>query len=99
MPQDGVSDVAQLKLIKLMQETINQQTEDLGQSVGRQQPLSPKQQRRLAMLSDDQRQLADLVLDLSRPTVEDPEDDPQRLEELLPEDLDVDAPLIREERP
>ena len=100
-PRDGISDVAQLKLIKLLQETINQRTEDFGESLDRQQPLSPQQQHRLAMLSDEQRQLADLVLDLSRPTTDNPEDDPEQLDKLLPEDLDVDLPepLIPEEKP
>ena len=100
-PGGGISNVAQLKLIKLMQQQINLQTDDLARSIDSQQPLAAEQQNRLAMLSEEQRRLADLVLDLSRPTADNPEDDPQQLPEMLPEDLQIEnqEPFILEPQP
>lgn len=76
----GAQALAEFKLLKLMQEDINLRTRQLQQAVaGANQP-TEEQQRRYALLSEEQGRLAGLVLELLKPEQHDdgPDSQPKR---------------------
>jgi hypothetical protein len=83
-PSDGIQDVAQLKLIKLLQQEINQRTDELKQRFADLGRLSPEQQEQFSLLSREQSDLADLVRNMITAAEADPEDDPEALPDLDP---------------
>ncbi|GIW86778.1 MAG: hypothetical protein KatS3mg108_1102 [Isosphaeraceae bacterium] len=71
---DGIPAVAQLKLLKALQEEINERTEALDLLRQRGKTLSPEQQAEFARLESEQREVGDLVRDLTRPRRPDGEE-------------------------
>lgn len=93
---DGISDVAQLKLIKLLQQDLNLRTQALGQDKGSADDVPGAERQRYTRLSAEQGKLADLVRNLLRPADESPpEDDPDGLPDPL-DDLEGKTPLDEE---
>ncbi|MBW3597595.1 MAG: hypothetical protein KY475_10005 [Planctomycetes bacterium] len=78
-PSDGIAAMAELKLLKLMQEELNQRTAALDEAREQQGELTPEQEQQLAELSAEQGRLAELLLNLGAATEENPEDDPESL--------------------
>ncbi len=71
----------------MLQLEINERTAALDQKRQVQPELTPDEQDAWTRLSDEQRRLADLVLELSQPTEEDPAEDPTDLPPLDLKDL------------
>ncbi len=69
-PTDGVHALAEIRLVKLLQEEINQRTLELSKRSA-QTPLNDEQQAQLDQLSEEQGQLADLLLNLIQQSKED----------------------------
>ncbi len=77
---DAIQLLAQLKLLKLMQEEINRRTAELEEAIRRRGgAVSPEQQSELDELASEQGKLADLLFNLSQPAEENPEDNPDSL--------------------
>ncbi|MBX6312506.1 MAG: DUF4175 domain-containing protein [Isosphaeraceae bacterium] len=72
---DGITTAAQIKLLKALQEELNDRTEELDQLRHRPEGLKPEQEAELARLQDDQRNIADLARDLTKPKRDDGEED------------------------
>ncbi|HUY31257.1 MAG TPA: hypothetical protein VMV69_00645 [Pirellulales bacterium] len=81
-PGDALHALAELKLLKLMQDQLNLRTEAVDDAARGMLPLSPEQRKAYLELSEEQGQLADLLLELSQPAGEKPEDDPEKLPDL-----------------
>ena len=77
-----VAAVAQLRLLKLWQESLNARTEELRQRLERQKQWTPELQRQLLLLQQEQGRLAALLLELAA-------SDDQAPEEELPEELQL----------
>jgi hypothetical protein len=92
-PPGGVHALAELKLVKLMQEELNRRTRELEKAFGRAGAMSEEARRQYIRLGEEQGQLASLLLQLIKPA-ENPEDNPDDLPELK-EDTDGpgDSPL------
>ena len=96
-------DIAELKLLKLMQEDLQRRTEQIRQAAAQRGALTPENVRELAQLSDEQGQLADMVSDLLQPDEADEEnpaalpDLEQQLEGELPP-FDLSPAPVRAER-
>jgi hypothetical protein len=73
--QPTLQNLAELKLLKLMQESINKRTAELEEARGRTGQLSEEQDREVESLGQEQGQLADRVLEMIQATAERPEDD------------------------
>ncbi len=71
---DGIPATAQLKMLKALQEEINERTDYFDELRRRNRPLDPSQTAELDKLQTDQGTLADLVRDLTKPKKEDGED-------------------------
>jgi hypothetical protein len=71
---DGIPPAAQLKMLKALQEEINERTEYFDELKRRGKALSPDQVAELDRLHDDQGTLADLVRDLTKPKTDDAEE-------------------------
>jgi hypothetical protein len=76
---DGIQRLAELKLLKSLQEQVNRRTAELDAARVRQATLTPPQLEELAELAREQGRLADLITDLSRPADEKPEENPEML--------------------
>jgi len=76
---DGISRIAELNLLKLLQEEINRRTTALEKTRNKAGELPPAQQQEQDDLAVEQGQLAELLLKLSAPTTSNPEDDPGSL--------------------
>lgn len=97
---DGIPDIAQLKLLKLMQQEIHGRTALLEERFSRRDDVSAEERQEYAALGEEQGALADLIRNLSQPTDEPPEDDPDKLPDLLPEDdPSPDLDLFPDENP
>jgi hypothetical protein len=72
---DGIPAAAQIKVLKMLQQEINDRTDEFDKLVQRGEKLSPEQETERTKLHDDQGALADLVRDLTRPKQADGEDD------------------------
>jgi hypothetical protein len=70
---DGIGLAAQLKVLKNLQIEINDRTEAIDEIKTRKKTLTPEQQAELDGLADDQRQIADLARDLTKPKKSDGE--------------------------
>jgi hypothetical protein len=71
---DGIPPAAQLKMLKALQEEINERTEYFDELKRRGKELTPEQAKELDRLQTDQGTLADLVRDLTKPKSDDQED-------------------------
>ena len=71
---DGIPAAAQLKMLKSLQEEINERTEYFDELRRRETPLTPEQDAELTRLETDQGTLADLARDLTRPKKDDGEE-------------------------
>ena len=70
---DGIGLAAQLKILKILQIEINDRTEAIDEIKTRKKTLTPKQQAELDGLAEDQRKIADLARDLTKPKKSDGE--------------------------
>jgi hypothetical protein len=70
---DGISLAAQLRVLKSLQVEINDRTEAIDEIKTRKKSLTADQQAELEGLSDDQRKIADLARDLTKPKKSDGE--------------------------
>jgi hypothetical protein len=95
-PTDGIPSIAQLKLLKLMQTEINERTKALAQTLGPDGGPTDEQLREFAGLSQEQGELAEMIINLSQPAEDDPEADLDALPDLMPDDAD-DEPLRLDE--
>ncbi len=82
-PADGIPPVAQLKVLKLMQQDLNEQTNELRVDYQKQGQWTAALKKRLADVSEEQGLLADLARGFAQPADAAPEDDPESLPELL----------------
>ena len=88
-------DIAELKLLKLMQEDVNGRTRALEDQLVRAKTLTNLQQREYQQLSQEQGQLADLVLGLQAGEAADDQDNPENLPDVRDDlDVDVDLPIF-----
>jgi DNA repair exonuclease SbcCD ATPase subunit len=71
---DGIPATAQLKLLKALQEDVNQQTEALEEARRRSQTPNPDLTKKLERLAEEQGTLADIIRDMTRPRRADGED-------------------------
>lgn len=92
-PGDAIPDVVHLKLIKLLQVEFAQRTEQLEAELSGVEEPSRDQERRIAMLSEEQGRLADVVRNLIEASEPDPENDPDSLPDFAPDELDLDDAL------
>lgn len=83
---DGIPPIAQLKVLKLMQQDLNLRTDELRSDYQEQGDWTPALQERLTELSEEQGILADLARGFSQPEDSAPEDDPENLPDLFDED-------------
>jgi hypothetical protein len=101
-PGDGIAAMAELKLLKLMQEELNARTAALEETRAAQGALAPEDEQQLAELSQEQGRLAELLLNLGAASAENPEDNPKSLpdpsgEEKLDRELEKSLePLLPE---
>jgi hypothetical protein len=96
MPPADATVLAELKLLRLMQEEINRRTAEIEaqRNAG---GITPETEQELLELAAEQGRLAELMLNLSRPSVENPEENPARLPEPPPaakNEQGADADLI-----
>jgi hypothetical protein len=87
-PGDAARALAELKLLKLMQDDLNRRTQALDDATGGRLPLTGEQLQALRDLSEEQGQLADLLLALSKAARDTPQDDAEQLPELKLNDED-----------
>jgi hypothetical protein len=73
--QPTLQNLAELKLLKLMQETINQRTAELEDARRKTGQLTEEQEGEVDTLAQEQGQLADRVLEMIRAAAQRPEDD------------------------
>jgi hypothetical protein len=71
---DGIPATAQLKMLKSLQQEINDRTEALDEVQRRNQKLTPDQAAELRRIGEEQGVLADLVRDMTRPKRDDGEE-------------------------
>ena len=71
---DGIPATAQLKMLKRLQQEINERTEAFDELRRRNQKLTPEQTGDAERLANDQGTLADLVRDLTKPKRDDGEE-------------------------
>jgi len=91
MPAGAAQTLAEIKLLKLMQEEINLRTAEFPEDVDP-ETLSPEQRREYNILSEDQGLLAELLLQLLS-TQAAPEDDPDSLPDMRIEDP-LEPPIL-----
>ncbi|OHB70840.1 MAG: hypothetical protein A2V70_14195 [Planctomycetes bacterium RBG_13_63_9] len=78
-PGGGVQMLAELKLLKLMQQEINLRTEGLQELAGAAETLTEEQRQQYALLSEEQGRVANLVLQLLQAAPQDAEGDVEEL--------------------
>jgi len=71
---DGIPPAAQVKMLKALQEEINERTDYFDELRRRNKPLTAEQTAEIERLQGDQGTLADLARDLTRPKMDDGED-------------------------
>jgi hypothetical protein len=71
---DGIPPAAQIKMLKALQQEINDRTEFFDELLRRKKTLTPEQSAELESLHQDQGTLADLVRDLTKPKQSDAEE-------------------------
>jgi hypothetical protein len=77
-PREPAAAIAELKLLKSLQETINRQTTELQQQREQSADWTDEQQQTLDALVREEGRLADLVLEFIAKSSEKPEDHPER---------------------
>ncbi|RCS41085.1 hypothetical protein DTL42_21125 [Bremerella cremea] len=89
--QDGISQTAQLRLLKLMQESLKARTKKLGEEIA----ADPQQANpnKLARLAAEQGRLSELTLNLIK-TTEEELFDPDKLPEIEPTNPEEDTPEV-----
>jgi hypothetical protein len=70
----GIRSIAELKLLKLLQEELNRRTQTL--QITARNKFTPEQLQELGALSQEQGRLADMVLDLIKASVDNPDEVP-----------------------
>lgn len=93
----AVQMLAQLKLLKLLQEEVNLRTAKLHNAVDAAEPLTDEQQRQHAALSEEQGRLADLTSQLLQIQQQDPGDDPDALPDVQPDQDEEEGGLLPNE--
>ncbi|MCL6503608.1 MAG: hypothetical protein K6T86_13070 [Pirellulales bacterium] len=99
---DGIRSVAELKLLKLLQDDLNARTRELAEALRDVPHPNPAQQQELAELSAEQGRLADLLLELTQvPDESDAGDvEPPGLDDLELDDVDqTDSDASGDDRP
>ena len=71
---DGIGLASQLKVLKMLQQEVNDRTEALDEIRNRKKELNPSQQAELDGLADEQRAIADIARDLTKPKKADGEE-------------------------
>lgn len=89
---EGIRSIAELKLLKLLQDDLNARTRELAEALRNVPNPDPAQQQELAELSAEQGRLADLLLEL----MQAPEDDPADPDPAAGELDDLDRMDMRE---
>jgi hypothetical protein len=93
MPQPPAGDLAgamaELKLLKLLQEEINRRTSELEDSRAKTGQLTLAEEEELAALAREQGRLADMVYNLIEATMPRPEDNPGALPEARPNEQEA----------
>lgn len=84
--QDSIRALAEVKLLKLMQEDVNDRFQRLAD--GREKISPDEQAAEIDRLSAEQGKLADLMQNFTRPPADNPEDDPESLPDLRLEDTE-----------
>ncbi|PQO42997.1 hypothetical protein [Blastopirellula marina] len=69
--QDGISQIQQLKLLKMMQQGVNELTAEAAARLAQETPPSVELEIELARLAKEQGDLAELALELTKPAEED----------------------------
>lgn len=85
-PADGIPPLAQLKVLKMMQQDLNARTDEIRTDYQQQGEWTPELQARLAEISEEQSVLADHARGFAQPSEPAPEDDPDSLPDLFDED-------------
>jgi hypothetical protein len=80
-PGDGIKKLAELKLLKLLQQEIQLRTVELQQAVGA-GGADKEQRRQFAQLSEEQGRLAELMLKMLQPVNNAPEENPENVPDL-----------------
>jgi hypothetical protein len=97
---DDIQRLAELKLLKLMQEEINLRTKQIEEQQPEDREMTGAQAQDLVDLAEEQGQLADLLFDLTQELGNNPEDDPDSIPDIrgdgLPEMDDFDRLLEQE---
>ncbi len=70
---DGIPAAAQIKMLRSLQQELNERTDYFDELLKRQKELNPEQTAELEKLHEDQGTLADLVRDLTKPKKDDGE--------------------------
>ena len=86
--------LAELKLLKLLQQELNRRTRELHEAVEAAGGPTEEHRRQYTAISREQGQLADLVLRLLETEPQDPEDDPDSLPDVLREGPPPDEPEL-----
>ena len=71
---DGIPAAAQIKMLRSLQQELNERTDFFDELLRRQKELNPEQTAELEKLHEDQGTLADLVRDLTKPKKDDGEE-------------------------
>ena len=87
-PPDGIKNIAQLKLLKLMQEMLHQRTRGY-QQIRAAREWTETERTEMIALAQEQGRLAELLLKLEELATENPEDDPDSLPGEPPGDADA----------
>jgi hypothetical protein len=95
-PGDLAGAMAELKLLKLLQEEINRRTSVLEESRANNGQPSPADEEELAALAREQGRLADMVYNLIEATAPRPEDNPDALPEPMPQHKPPPEPELEE---
>ncbi|HAY82831.1 MAG TPA: hypothetical protein DCY79_23730, partial [Planctomycetaceae bacterium] len=99
-PADGIQRLAELKLVKLLQEEVNRRTLELEQQRQMSGMLTDAQADELVDLSEQQGKLAEMILNLVQQVMENPEDNPEDLPDVRDDegldDEGLDDELLRE---
>ncbi len=86
--------LTELKLLKLMQTEINEQTKALEDARRQTGELTAEQKRAYTTLSEEQGKLADLLIDLTQVEESNPEDNPESLPDMDQSDADTSDRLL-----
>ena len=94
-PADGIQRLAELKLVKLLQEEVNRRTLELEGKRQASGMLTDAQADEMIDLSEQQGQLAEMILNLVQQVTANPEDDPENLPDMR-DDEDLNDELLQE---